>query len=386
MCKSETKNLLSIDAQAYTVPMNVQTNDINQRGNCGLDESVFPFWAAQGGLREHWYPIDFSHRLKRDQSGRQVIMGVPVLLWRTSDDNLQGFLDVCPHRQAQLSQGPVGDAGISCPYHGWRFGSDGRCNHIPIAPPKCLPREPAELIRIPVCEQNALMWAWMGTQRPTSEPDDLLPATGRWQFTQATEIFPFDLDDTIENFMDFAHTPVVHPGLIRGISSAIERGVTIETTDVSVRAVHAPVAEQVGMLSRLVVPSGDVHHTDTFLMPGTVLVEYGFGDERPSFIALLAMSPVAENQTRILITLGTQFGFSNRLVHLAIPLLLRKILKQDADVLTQQRENLDLMSRRPRKSLACDAVDSIVRAVRSHACDPQLPNPKPGTRHLRVRL
>lgn len=39
--------------------------------------------------------------------------------------------DRCPHRGAPLSAGTIEDGCLVCPYHGWRFGPDGRAVEIP---------------------------------------------------------------------------------------------------------------------------------------------------------------------------------------------------------------------------------------------------------------
>jgi nitrite reductase/ring-hydroxylating ferredoxin subunit len=42
--------------------------------------------------------------------------------------------DICVHRGDSLSAGnQVGDS-VNCPYHGWLFGADGICTHIPARP------------------------------------------------------------------------------------------------------------------------------------------------------------------------------------------------------------------------------------------------------------
>ena len=366
------------------------TNEHCDTTRCGeVVADAFPFLASQGRLREHWYPAAFSNALKPGKTLRQVILGVPVLVWRVDEHTLRGFIDLCPHRQAQLSNGTVGPQGISCPYHGWRFGSDGQCNLIPVSPPELMPRESVSLTSVPVHENGGMIWAWMGTAAPTAFPTELDRHTSSngWKFTRATRLFPYELDDVIENFMDFAHTPVVHPGLIRGISSATERGVTIETTETSVRAVHDPVDEKVGFLSGMVIPKGKlVQHSDTFFMPGNVKVDYWFGDDPPKFFAYLGMTPVAEKQTLILLTIGVQFGWLNPVISLALPTLVRKVLDQDRHILAQQRANLDLVSKRQLRSLQSDAVDATVRALRSHRRDAGNPRPKPGTKRMRVLL
>ena len=52
--------------------------------------------------------------------------------------------DVCPHRGVPLTLGFHEEEGIVCPYHGLRFGEDGRCNRIPSSPGQPIP---AKLLR-----------------------------------------------------------------------------------------------------------------------------------------------------------------------------------------------------------------------------------------------
>ena len=59
------------------------------------------------------------------------ILGRPVVLYRAADGGVVALDDRCPHRWAPLSLGKVIGDNIACPYHGFRFGPDGRCVHIP---------------------------------------------------------------------------------------------------------------------------------------------------------------------------------------------------------------------------------------------------------------
>ena len=291
-----------------------------------IPSGTFPYLDQQQGLREHWYPICFSHHIKANRPARQIAFDVPILLWRSDDGNLRAFLDICPHRHAQLSLGSVSAEGITCPYHGWRFDHDGACNHVPVAPNDCLPKEPASLTSIPVHEDGGTIWIWIGSQTPTAPPEHLSSITesGDWKLTRVSRLFPFELDDLIENFMDFAHTAVVHPGLIRGISQPLERGVTIETGRDFVKATHDPADEKVGFLSSFFQPKNKpVQHSDTFLLPGNVQVEYWFGDEPTKFFAFLGMIPVTDNATKVLVTVGVKFGWLNTPMSLALPTLIR---------------------------------------------------------------
>src|SRR5215203_4950566 len=50
-----------------------------------------------------------------------------LVLWRGPSGGLVAAPDRCPHREAPLSSGVVHDGCLSCPYHGWTFGAEGRC-------------------------------------------------------------------------------------------------------------------------------------------------------------------------------------------------------------------------------------------------------------------
>jgi phenylpropionate dioxygenase-like ring-hydroxylating dioxygenase large terminal subunit len=133
-----------------------------------------------------------------------------------------------------------------------------------------LPNEPARLTSIPVHEDSGTIWIWLGSQQATTPPQYLSEITksGDWKLVRVSRVLNFDLDDLIENFMDFAHTAVVHPGLIRGITNPEERGVEIETGADFVKATHDPANEKVGFLSSIFQPKNKpVQLSDKFVLP-----------------------------------------------------------------------------------------------------------------------
>ena len=48
-----------------------------------------------------------------------------LLITRDEEGKLHGFVNACTHRGTRLCAGP-GEGRITCPYHGWVFGNDGR--------------------------------------------------------------------------------------------------------------------------------------------------------------------------------------------------------------------------------------------------------------------
>ena len=61
------------------------------------------------------------------------IADTSILLVRTETGEIKAFYNSCLHRGSQLQ--PSGSSGsvakLSCPYHGWTYGLDGKLQHIP---------------------------------------------------------------------------------------------------------------------------------------------------------------------------------------------------------------------------------------------------------------
>src|SRR6266581_9769670 len=59
--------------------------------------------------------------------------GESVLVLRAEDGAVRAFHNVCRHRAARLLDGPRGHCGrrITCPYHAWTYGLDGRLLGVP---------------------------------------------------------------------------------------------------------------------------------------------------------------------------------------------------------------------------------------------------------------
>lgn len=55
------------------------------------------------------------------------IIDESILIARGSDGILRAFHNVCPHRGTLLAEGAGNARQFVCPFHGWRFGGDGRC-------------------------------------------------------------------------------------------------------------------------------------------------------------------------------------------------------------------------------------------------------------------
>ena len=112
--------------------------------------------------------------------------GEDVVLYRGQSGRVFMVEAYCPHMGTHLARNTTsyvvvdkehveGD-NIRCPYHGWRFGPDGRCNDIPyspVSPPKAACIKSWKLV-----ERAGCIWTWYDAEG--GEPDYELPAFEQW--------------------------------------------------------------------------------------------------------------------------------------------------------------------------------------------------------------
>src|SRR6185437_8860196 len=93
------------------------------------DMTSAEFTNAHPALAQFWHPVALSSDVGREPvAGRLGGQGWALARF---GGGLTAFADACPHRRARLSAGQITDGILQCPYHGWRFTSDGRCVGIP---------------------------------------------------------------------------------------------------------------------------------------------------------------------------------------------------------------------------------------------------------------
>jgi phenylpropionate dioxygenase-like ring-hydroxylating dioxygenase large terminal subunit len=101
-----------------------------------------------------------------------------------------------------------------CPYHGWQFGGDGKCTHIPTVDVKKMPAR-AKVDSYPVEEKYGIVFAFLGDLPEAERP----PLREVMEFGKegwrANQLVVFELDAyyerSIENGLDPSHNEFVHP-------------------------------------------------------------------------------------------------------------------------------------------------------------------------------
>ncbi|MDZ4760490.1 MAG: aromatic ring-hydroxylating dioxygenase subunit alpha [Alphaproteobacteria bacterium] len=175
--------------------------------------------SAEGWLTDSWYFAAMSANLKPGRQFRRIILGQPVMLARTAKGEAFALRDICPHRLVPLSAGQQIDTDgaptIQCPYHGWRFGTDGVCRHMPsLVEPGAYPFEKVRVRRYPVHEANGMAFVYVAdnprSETPPAVEQPAFDLRGALPKFVVEQTFNAHMDDAVVGLMDPAHVPFVH--------------------------------------------------------------------------------------------------------------------------------------------------------------------------------
>jgi phenylpropionate dioxygenase-like ring-hydroxylating dioxygenase large terminal subunit len=121
-----------------------------------------------------------------------------------------------------LSKGQICAGELVCPYHGFRFGPDGQCTHLPVHPSQPPPRS-LRLTRWVVTEAHGLVWLWYGTGAPAPEVPWFADHAGH-RPTAATGSLVYNVHYSrlVESNFDIYHFPFVHRSIDPGVGAQVD--------------------------------------------------------------------------------------------------------------------------------------------------------------------
>ncbi len=120
-------------------------------------------------------PIGLARDLPAQRVMRAVIGDTDMAIWRGRSGKLAAWGNRCPHRGMRLSHGFVRGDALACLYHGWHYGSSGRCTYIP-AHPDLVPPKTIKTESYRIAEQSGILWVSSdGDVSAPSLPGNLVP-------------------------------------------------------------------------------------------------------------------------------------------------------------------------------------------------------------------
>ena len=133
-------------------------------------------------FRQYWLAVIPSSFLP--QTGvkplRIRLLCEDLVLFRAGNGKIGLVGAYCQHRLAPLYFGRIEENGIRCPYHGWKYATDGTCMEMPNIPAE---QQFCDAIRhpsYPCVEYGGVIWTYMG---PSKEP----PALPEFEFALIPE-------------------------------------------------------------------------------------------------------------------------------------------------------------------------------------------------------
>ncbi len=164
--------------------------------------------------------------------------GFPLFVRRCEDGALRGFHNVCRHRASKLLTEPSGRCDVvECPYHGWRYRSDGRLDHVPLFGEAAdFPKDELSLFPVSVATWKGLVFVcmdrtapplieWLG---PVAEAVERT-APARTSFDRETAfLVDCNWKTYVDNYQEGYHIPPLHPGLNRDLDWRRYRVVNVD--------------------------------------------------------------------------------------------------------------------------------------------------------------
>jgi choline monooxygenase len=178
-------------------------------------------------FRSGWSWAGYTHWIPNVGDVKPMtIAGAPLLLVRSSEDQIGVFHNSCRHRGMVLTEEPIEvTQRIQCAYHCWSYNLDGSLAAAPYfnrerrGAPSADAKDRLHLLPVP-----AAVWAGMIFVNLSDDPRPFEESAGplmeRWSYIDFDRLRlakerVFDLEVNwklaVENFLDFYHLPFVHP-------------------------------------------------------------------------------------------------------------------------------------------------------------------------------
>ena len=166
-------------------------------------------------FRSYWLPALLAEELPGNDCPpvRVKLLSERLLAFRDSEGRLGLIDEFCAHRGVSLWFGRNEEAGLRCPYHGWKYDVTGQCIDVPSEPAESGYCGKIKLKSYPLIEKGGVLWAYMG-------PPDKRPPEPAYEFATVPEKHRFvskrvqesNWLQAMEGGIDSSHVSFLHRG------------------------------------------------------------------------------------------------------------------------------------------------------------------------------
>lgn len=287
--------------------------------------------------REAWYCAKSKGRLAPGARESVTILGEQIVIGRRRSGEVFALRDRCPHRGAPLSQGQFDGVALTCPFHGWRFGTDGQCLAMPtLVHDDATDPGQVRVQSFPVREADGIIWVYLGSQPAEAPPvPELMPQRAPRCRVAVSVLVEASYDLCVLSLIDPGHVGYVHNSWWwRPTATAREKTKDFAPLPFGFRmTAHTAAANSRGyrLLGR---PQTEVD----FLLPGQRIERITVGNR--TIVNATFATPIDAKRTLLTNVLLSDLP---QLAPLSLPIrwAARAFLRQDQDILELAQQGLE---------------------------------------------
>jgi phenylpropionate dioxygenase-like ring-hydroxylating dioxygenase large terminal subunit len=223
--------------------LNKLTVDMDSTHNVNDGHTLPTSWYTSDGIltlekekifRKNWHYAGNTSHLKNVGDYVTIKLdNVPVVVVRNEENQLQGYVNVCRHRLAEIAHGNGNTRHLQCPYHAWTYDLNGQLKAAPdCANEANFDKEKLSLLPVKVDSWGPLVFANLDVNAKSiaeyfGESDAILRATGvDFENLQSTKKTAFDINGNwkvvAENYLECYHCPSAHRDFTKIIDTSLK--------------------------------------------------------------------------------------------------------------------------------------------------------------------
>lgn len=184
-------------------------------------------------IKNQWYAIIPSKEIPMRKLIAVKRLGLELCLFRTKNGEIGCVVDKCSHRGAALSKGKQQEDCVTCPFHGLKFNTDGKCTIIPANGRTANIESRFNVKSYLVREAHNMIYLWYGEKEKAT---DVLPFFDQfidksYVYSEMSDLWNAHYSRCIENQLDVVHVPFVHHNTIGRGNKTVVNGPALELID-----------------------------------------------------------------------------------------------------------------------------------------------------------
>ncbi|HEY9785386.1 MAG TPA: aromatic ring-hydroxylating dioxygenase subunit alpha [Candidatus Obscuribacterales bacterium] len=291
-------------------------------------------------VKNMWYYAFPSEKVKKGKMVSKNMLGDLILIGRDADGKVFAMQNVCPHQGMPLTDGEFDGRHVECPFHGWKFDTEGVCREIP----SLVEGQKVNICKIRTrsyiaAEEQGSIWIFYGDKTENLPDVPKAPGLGNLKYdkTTSTLIIPTHIDYAVVALIDTAHVPYVHKSWWwrskRRMKEKAKTYVPSETGWTMVR--HSP--SKSSIVFKLL---GDFMETEiSFRLPGCRR-EYITLGGRTLLAGISTCTPIDEHTTELNHTTYWTIPFIKPFIKPFVDYFVREFLGQDQKIARRQKVGL----------------------------------------------